>query len=307
MTRYELIKEIVMRGIATPEQLPTPEQLQSKSVQELHEILDTINLAQIRAEVMRSPEIVARQRKIDEINSESNWTQFFLKNPELADNIGNRKLLFDYALSLSDDGVVRFQHMDEAAKTLSAGLARQKIKQPLTAANLKSDEDTLQKYCRANRLESNTAAINLLRQQFGAGFDWTQINQALQSGLINLGPASEEILEEIRQEEIEAHNLRLQAMSIPELRELAREAGARGPAVPQLDETQKVRAAERADVAYPVLPDEFRDNDGNERVLNAEFIKACSKETLRLLLKRYGSTQVNAVLNGGRAGQVWKY
>jgi hypothetical protein len=310
MNRSQLMNLIVVRGVERSEQLPTPEQLQSKSTKELEEMLDRSLLAEIRAEARaqaaKDPKIVERLRKADEINSEGLWTQFFLKNPELVDNVANRKLLFGYALSLTADGIVKFEHMDEAAKTVS-GLARQRVKQPPTAANLKSDEETLQKYCRSNRLESNTAALNLLRQKFGAGFNQAEIAQASQSGLISLGPASEEVLEEIRQEEIEAHNLRLQSMDIPSLRKLAREAGQRGPAAPPLDETQRVRQLERTDVAYPVLPDEFMDSDGNERVLNAEFIKACSKETLRLLLKRYGSAQVNAVLNGGRAGEVWKY
>jgi hypothetical protein len=94
---------------------------------------------------------------------------------------------------------------------------------------------------------------------------------------------------------------------IPTLRKLAREAGAHGPAAPQLDETQRVRQAERADgVAYPPLPDEFRDGNNPEEVLDAAFIRKCSKETMRLLLKRYGADQVNEALRT-RNGGIYQY
>ena len=177
--RQDLIDLIVARGAATRQQL------WRKSDEELVKLLDASLLAGIRAEVraqvLNTPEMVQRQRKIDEINADRLWTRFFFSHPEISDNLANRKLLFDYSLSLSDDGVLTFQHLDEAAKTLP-GLAHQKVKHIPTTANLKQDEETLQEFCRANRLELNTAALNLLRQEFGAGFDSGQIAQALKSG-----------------------------------------------------------------------------------------------------------------------------
>jgi len=61
---------------------------------------------------------------------------------------------------------------------------------------------------------------------------------------------------------------------------------------------KQVRAAgERKDgVNYPPLPDEFTDSNGIEHVLNIDFIKKCSRETYRLLLRRYGSEQINGLL-----------
>jgi hypothetical protein len=299
MTGYELIKEIVMRGIATPEQLPTPEQLQSKSVQELHEILDTINLAQIRADIMRSPEIVARQRKIDEINSAGLWMQFFFKHPELVDNTANRKLLFDYALSLSEDGVVRFQHMDEAAKTLSSGLARQKVKQPLTA-QAKSNQEAADRaifheFCRENSFSEVAANWELVKSVLESGFDRYTLAQAVQSNALTLAPASPEELAQFRQEAIEIHNQRLLSMDIQTLRRLAREAGARGPAAPELDQVQKVRAASQPQ--FEPLPSTIL-YKGGEELLDRDFLlRGCDKDFYKYLLNRYGSVQLTARIN----------
>src|SRR5205823_669638 len=155
-------------------------------------------LARILKECLNAPEIVASQRRLDEVNAERLWDRFFFNHPEIRASIANRKLIFDYALSLSDDGVVRFEHLHEAAKL--PGLDRQRVKQPLTAANLKQDSDSLRQYCRSNKLEPNSAALNMLRQEFGAGFDSAQIDQALQEGVIFFSPASAELLQEAAEE-----------------------------------------------------------------------------------------------------------
>src|SRR5260370_26348411 len=171
------------------------DRLQRLSTDELEEALSKSLLAEIHAEVMNSPEILARQQEIDKINAEILWGNFFFRDQDLRASIAKRRMIFENALSLSDDGVVRYEHLDEAAKTLQ-GLSRQRVKQPLTAANLKQDEENLRQFCRTNQLEPNTAALNMLRSEYGASFDSVQINQALQSSLINLGPASAKILQE---------------------------------------------------------------------------------------------------------------
>ena len=84
-------------------------------------------------------------------------------------------------------------------------------------------------------------------------------------------------------------------MDVLSLRKLAREAGARGPAAPPPDETQRVRSAENQDRTYPLLPDEIRIGD-REELIDAAFIKRCPKEVLRSLMQKYGSDQVNEAL-----------
>jgi len=97
-------------------------------------------------------------------------------------------------------------------------------------------------------------------------------------------------------------------MDVLSLRKLVREQGARGAVAPPPDETQRVRQAEEKLFygTYPPMPDEFRDGNGPEEVLNATFLKKCSKETLRLLLKRYGVEQVNEVLRT-RIDGIYQY
>jgi len=126
------------------------------------------------------------------------------------------------------------------------------------------------------------------------------------SGAVQAAGATEREQEQWRQEAIEAHNLALLTADLPTLRKLAREAGARGPVAPQLDETQRVRAAERVNgFSYPPLPEEFRDGNSPEQVLDASFIKRCSRETYRLLFDRYGSAQITEALRTRVPGNSW--
>jgi hypothetical protein len=294
--RQDLIDLIVARGAATRQQL------WRKSDEELVKILDASLLAGIRAEVLKTPEIVERQRKIDEINADRLWTRFFFSHPEISDNIANRKMLFDYALSLSDDGVVTFQHLDEAAKTLP-GLARQKVKQIPTAANLKQDEETLHEFCRANRLEPSTAALNLLRQELGANFDSTQVAQALQSGLIGLSPASEEhILQWTREAQEEHQDYLINQASPQELRAIAKTETEQRRIQAQREEAERqIAVREQTDAAYgfPPLP-EF--NQHGEKI-DAVYLNKISNTNLQLfknLMRKHGAANLTARLRGIR-------
>ena len=258
--------------------------------------------AEVRAQVLNTPEIVQRQRKIDQINADRLWTRFFFSHPEISDNVANRKMLFDYALSLSDDEVVMFKHLDEAAKTLP-GLARQKAKQIPTAANLKQDEMTLQEYCRANRLEPNTAALNLLRQQFGAGFDSAQIAQALKSDLINLGPASDEhILQWTREAQEERQDYLVSQASPGELRHAAREEFEQRRIEFQRTEAERQIAHREvldASFGFPPLP-EF--NQYGEKI-DAAYLNKVSNTNLQLfknLMRKHGAANLTARLRGVR-------
>jgi len=173
-------------------------------------------------------------------------------------------------------------------------------------AQLEQDRKTFTEAARTLRsFAVNEANFNVIRQTLGAGFSVYQIQQMLAANGETLSPPTQAELDGWERRAIEEHNLRLRSADIPTLRKLAREAGARGPATPALDETQRVRAAERNDgIAYPPLPEEFRVG-GREEVLDASFIKKCSRETLRLLIKRYGSTQVTEALRTRVAGNSW--
>jgi hypothetical protein len=292
MNRQSLIELIVARGVAKPEQL------QSKSVQELEKILDDSLIAEIRAEAAQAPAIQERQRQVDEIQAERIWSRFFFKHPELSDIAANRKMIFDYALSLSDDGVVTFEHLDEAGRTLP-GLDRQKIKQPPTATNLKQDEETLRDFCKANQLEPSTAALNLLRQEYGAGFNSAQVANALRSGLIMLGSASDEILREAQEER---QDYLVNQASPQELRQAARtEAEQRRVQFQREEDQRQIAAREQMDAAvgFPPLP-EFT-SDGQK--LDAAWLNRISNTNLQLfknLMRKYGAANLTARLRGIR-------
>jgi len=295
-----MIELIVVRGVATRSEL------QSKSIQELEKILDDSLIAGIRAQAAQDPQIVARQRQADEINADRLWTRFFFKHPEIADNAANRKMLFDYALSLSYDGDVTFEHLDEAAKVKLPGLARQKVKQVPTAANLKQDEETLQQFCRASRLEPNAAALSLVRQEFGAGFTSDQVGNALQSGLIHLGPASDEHARQWAQEDQEERqDFLINQASPQELRQAARsEAEQRRDHAVQQETERQIAAREQMDAAYgfPPLP-EFN-AEGTK--LDAAYLNKISNTNLQMfkkLMRKHGAANLTARLRGIRKGE----
>lgn len=256
----------------------------------------------IRAEAAQDPQIVARFRQAEEINEERLWSLFFFKHSEISNIDANRKMLFDYALSLTDDGVVTFEHLDEAAKTLP-GLARQKAKQPLTAANLKQDEETLHLFCKANRREPNTAALNLLRQEFGAGFNSDQVGNALQSGLIHLGPASDEhIVQWTREAQEERRDYLVNQATPDDLRKIARaEAEQRRIQAVQQETERQIAAREQMDAAYgfPPLP-EF---NAEGVKIDAAYLNKISNTNLQLfknLMRKHGAANLTARLRGIR-------
>jgi hypothetical protein len=295
--RQDLVDLIVARGAATRQQLLR------KSDEELVKILDDSLLADIRAEAAQAPQIVARQREADQINEDRLWTRFFFKHPEITDVAANRKMIFDYALSLSYDGVVTFENLAEAAKAKLSGLDRQKVKQVPTAANLKQDEKTLQEYCRANRLEPNTAALNLLRQEFGAGFSSAQIDKTLQSRLIAFDPASDEhVLQWTREEAEERQDYLINQASPEELRATAKAEAEQRRIQAQREEAERqIAAREQMDAVYgfPPLP-EF--NSAGEKI-DAAYLNKISNTNLQLfknLMRKHGAANLTARLRGIR-------
>lgn len=215
-----------------------------------------------------------------------------------------------------DEELARIAVEREADRILheeSMRIAREPQRRTEAKVQLEADRKTFAQAAKTLRsFAVNQANFNVIRQTIGAGFSIYQIQQMLAANGAMLSPATQQEQDEWTRQDIEEHNRRLLSMDIPSLRKLAREAGARGPAVPPPDETQRVRAAEKAaaDGAnnYPPLPDEFRDGNGPEVPLDAVFIRTCSKETLKFLFKRFGSAQVEEALQTRRpdVSQMWQ-
>jgi hypothetical protein len=210
--------------------------------------------------------------------------------------------------NVAEDELIRIQAEIAAERELFR-LSRKPEAERQEKAQLEADRKTFIEAAKSLRsFAVNDANFNVIRQTLGAGFSVYAVQQMLEANGATLSPPTQDELNEWTRREIEEHNLRLLTMDIPSLRKLAREAGASGPVPPQPDETQRVRQAERVDgVAYLPLPDEFRDGNGPEEALDAAFIRKCSRETYRLLLKRYGSAQIDEALRTRRpdASPLW--
>ncbi len=320
--REQLLDLLVARTSATRERL------ELESTENLEKILDNSLLNEIHAEAMNSPEVVERQRRIAEINEESHrqYEEFQLslifRTPVLGkvaiDNFAARKIIRSWVDEAKGDTGISVQWFlkllkdtPSLARSLqwqSADLLDPRKQKDIAEAQAEQDRYTFNQFARENGFSLVDANHQLAKSLLGSGFNSYQLSEAVSSNALSLAQASPEELERFRQEAIQAHNQRLKSMDIPALRKLAREAGARGPVAPQPDETQRIRAATETfyGTAYPPLPDEFRDGNGPEQVLNAAFIKKCSKETLRLLIKRYGSDQVTEALRT-RTDGIYQY
>jgi uncharacterized protein (DUF2252 family) len=196
---------------------------------------------------------------------------------------------------------------DHALHQYHVQQAREPQRRAEAEAQLAQDRQTFTDAAKTLRTFGvNEANFNVIRQTLGEGFSFYAVQQMVAANGATLSLPTQEELDEWTRQDIEAHNLRLLSMDIPTLRKLAREAGARGPAPVAPDETQRVRQAQRADgFAYPELPEEFREGNGPLEILDASFIKRCSRETYRLLMDRYGSTQITEALRSRVPGNSW--
>jgi hypothetical protein len=174
-------------------------------------------------------------------------------------------------------------------------LAREPQRKAEATRQLAKDHKTFMQAAKTLRsFALNEANFNVIRSILGPNFTEYSIQQGL-ANVLQLSPPTQKELTEWERERIEQENLRLQAMSIPELRKLAREAGARGPAAPELDQVQKVRTASQPQ--FEPLPSTIL-YKGGEELLDRDFLlRGCDKDFYKYLLNRYGSVQLTARIN----------
>lgn len=144
MTKSEYIKLLapaVIRGGRTAMQafeslnaLTVPE---LESMRRKEEIEQTVTA--IRATAVQGLDTAELDQKLRAAQEERLWTRLFFYHPDVVDDAANRELIHAYALSLSDDGVVTFDHLHEAA-TNHSGLSRKKLATPKT---LEDDQERL--------------------------------------------------------------------------------------------------------------------------------------------------------------------
>lgn len=210
------------------------------------------------------------------------------------------------------DRIVVERQADRILHEESMRIAREPQQRAEAEAQLEVDRKMFVDAAKTLRSFGMTEAnFNVIRHTLGVGgFTVYDIQQMLAANGAVLSPPTQQEQDEWTRQDVRDHNQRLLNADIPTLRKLARENGARGPEPsPALDETQKIRQAEHAMNygEYPPLPDEFRDGNGEVQVLNADFVRRCSKETLRLLIRRFGSAQVDELLRNRVAGSIWEF
>jgi hypothetical protein len=302
----ELVELIVVRGAATRAQL------QFKGTQELEKILDDSLLAEIRAEAAQAPQIVERQREIDEINRDrqrmAQEQQLFnifrtpVGNRVALDNQANRSIIAGWAHEgeqispawftkvLSEQPQLANQLSWQSADVLDPAKRRQ-----TAAVQAAEERRVFHEFCRDNGFSEVDANFSLAKSVLGY-FDQYTLAQAVQSNALQLVEAYPAELEQFQQEKIKLHNQYLLSLDLSTLRTLAREAGARGPVAPQLDETQRVRLASEGR-QYETLPGSVL-YKGEEELLDDHFLlHVCDTEFYRYLLQRYGSSQLTERLN----------
>ncbi len=312
--RDQLLDLLVTRTTASRERLDRLE------TAELEEALSKSLLAGIRREVLNSPEVLRREQEIEEINldrqrmaQEHQLSLIFrisVNGRVVIDNAANRQIIASWAHEDQGESISAawFQKVLKENPSLNQSLSWQSIDALDPRKQKEKDRRIFNEFARENGFSECESNHLLAKSVLEPGFDKSLLAQAVQSNALQLAEASPQEVALFRQDAIAAHNQKLLNMDIPSLRKLAREAGARGQAVPQLDETQRVRQAEMQDgTVYPILPEEFRDGSGPEEVLDAKFIRKCSKETLKFLFKRFGAAQVEEALRTRRsdASPLW--
>jgi hypothetical protein len=192
--------------------------------------------------------------------------------------------------NVAEDELIRIQAEIAAERELFR-LSREPQRKAEAERQEKRDRETFKQAARSLKSFGVTDAnLSVTRSTLGPNFTVYSIQQALASNALSLSPPSQEELNEWDRAAIEANNQRLLSMDIPSLRKLAREAGARGPAAPELDQIQKVRSAERSQQFQPLT----EDSRFKSEIIDYELVQQLSPLELKQLFQIYGSDQITA-------------
>ncbi len=158
------------------------------------------------AKPVRKTQQVQQSPEVARIQVERVWAFFFHHHPEIADLDAHRKALYERALSLSDDDIVRPAHLDEAAKLLIAE-GTIKAKKIPTAAELKQqaakDSETFRQAAVQLGFSDNEANRRMVAK-LGSGYSVADIAQSIRNGLqlSAVGEAEQQQRDEQERQEI---------------------------------------------------------------------------------------------------------
>lgn len=259
--------------------------------------------AQARQLAANDPGLQAERRQIADAQAATRkgfedlqWSKFFASHPDIVDNVANRIPLETYAISISD-GRITAANLEEAARhpDISKKLART-TRKPSSKVPTDADRETLDVWCRKNRLLPNDGALRRLCELHGNGFEPYQIDAAVASNEIQLsGGTPEDIARWDREDKIQrAYHLKFEA-SPSELRAAVRAEGAKTvqqTAQTEFEQRQKVTA--QMQKGYPALPAHINRawliKKSSAAVGSAEY------NEFRNAVKQFGTAQVTALL-----------
>ncbi len=286
--------------------------LESVSVELLEKMLIQFKNEQIRIAALNSPEVQqvqeARRREQEEFLRDSEWSKIFrtpLPGGKVAvDNAANRHIIESwlhphetlsqavFVKAIADTPRLIGQLVVTSADSLDPKKQVAAQKQQLEA-DKKVFEDA------AKRLELysiNEANWSVIHSILGPGLSEYQIREAVASGAVRLTPATPSEVQQWRQELAEQRQDWLVNASPAELRAAANaEAEQRRVAAAKQQADEQLEAAVVRDsvMGFPPLAEDWRGQK-----LDANFIRVCDVATQKLLMKRFGSAQLDLRLRG---------
>jgi len=314
MTKDKLIDLLVVRGVATREQL------QSKYVHDLEQMLDDSNLAQIRAETQRrvatDPRVIAAEQQNRIVDENLAFIHIF-RTPInghgiLVDIEANRNFLRSQVDEIRGDqlGPAWLKKVLAENPALANQLAWQSVdilnpvkRKQAAAAQDRADHEVFEETTKRSCLYAiNEANWTVLHSVLGSGFSEYQIREAVTSGAVRVSPATQEELAAWAQEAAETRaDFLINRASPSELREAARlEAEQRRVQFQQQEAERSLAEREKADkqFGYPPLP-EFN-LETSERI-DAAYLHRLSnvdRDRFKMLLRKYGNFALTQRLRG---------
>jgi hypothetical protein len=166
---------------------------------------------------------------------------------------------------------------------------------------LEQDRKTFDTVCRKHLIGSTEANFRLLRDVLGDDLTEYSATQAITSGAAQLSPASVTEIQQWKQEAAQAQQDYFRNQATPdELRHSVRAESVqvRKTAAQQQFEFELARGYERDVVIGKclALPSHW-----NGQLLDASFIKRADPATLRLMVRKFGTSQISARLHGVRS------
>lgn len=241
----------------------------------------------------------AAQKEFDDLQ----FIKFFDRHPEVTDAPIVRRTLESHARTMDANNGLKAEYLEEALRSNASFLENFINKSYVrpTPANLATDKETLENYCRQNRLSyPGESALRLLRETYGSGIGGAHIAQAVERGLVHLKAESDpEVLAQIEHDEkvLRAYYLR-ELASPSELRAAVRAEGAKTAqqtAQAEFEQRQKVTAQMQS--GYPTLPERALDGQKIDRAYLYK-LSSVNYEQFKVLCHRYGTAAVTARMQG---------